>query len=163
GRFLHAPFGDRRCPGTRASGGHAGGNARPNLTNATLAASRLLYRGSPTAPCPKGASVSIDERHSPLRFIAAERLRGRVKRRARGGVWRGGFLFFTFFFVFLRGAVGPRAGKAGNFFGRARGRAPRNLCGTGGNMSANSPRQKQRGIGEGRADWARPRQRNRAP
>ena len=28
-------------------------------------------------------AVSIDERHSPLRFIAAERLRGRVKRRAR--------------------------------------------------------------------------------
>src|SRR5262249_32855788 len=31
-------------------------------------------------------AVSIDERHSPLRFIAAERLRGRVKRRARGGL-----------------------------------------------------------------------------
>src|SRR5262249_54431500 len=31
-------------------------------------------------------AVSIDERHSPLRFIAAERLRGRVKRRARGGM-----------------------------------------------------------------------------
>src|SRR5262249_37717280 len=33
-------------------------------------------------------AVSIDERHSPLRFIAAERLRGRVKRRARGGLGR---------------------------------------------------------------------------
>src|SRR5262245_2898765 len=35
-------------------------------------------------------AVSIDERHSPLRFIAAERLRGRVKRRARGGPRRNG-------------------------------------------------------------------------
>src|SRR5262249_58740184 len=31
------------------------GNARPSLTNATLAASRLLHRRSPTAPCSKGA------------------------------------------------------------------------------------------------------------
>src|SRR5262245_27096591 len=38
-------------------------------------------------------AVSIDERHSPLRFIAAERLRGRVKRRARGGLGRVGFLW----------------------------------------------------------------------
>src|SRR5262249_43249593 len=37
-------------------------------------------------------AVSIDERHSPLRFIAAERWRGRVKRRARGGLGRVGFL-----------------------------------------------------------------------
>src|SRR5262245_28698542 len=44
-------------------------------------------------------AVSIDERHSPLRFIAAERLRGRVKRRARGGVGRVGFLLSTFHVV----------------------------------------------------------------
>src|SRR5262245_44401974 len=55
GRFLQFPFGDRRCNRTRASVGNAGGNARPSLTNATLAASRLLHRGSPTAPCSKGA------------------------------------------------------------------------------------------------------------
>src|SRR5262249_18404219 len=45
---------------TRASVGNAGGNARPSLTNATLAASRLLqsrllHPRSPTAPCSKGA------------------------------------------------------------------------------------------------------------
>src|SRR5262249_25941106 len=131
GRFLQFPFGDRRCNRTRASVGNAGGNARPNLTNATLAASRLLHRRSPTAPCSKGAlaahrkkvgpifgprrglrlpawprlghnfandlAVSIDERHSPLRFIAAER--GRVKRRARGGLGRVGFLLSTFHVV----------------------------------------------------------------
>src|SRR6516164_5845057 len=44
-------------------------------------------------------AVSIDERHSPLRFIAAERLRGRVKRRARGGLGRVGFLLSTFHVV----------------------------------------------------------------
>src|SRR5262249_31842426 len=60
GRFLHFPIGDRRCNRTRASVGNAGGNARPSLTNATLAASRLLqsrllHRRSPTAPCSKGA------------------------------------------------------------------------------------------------------------
>src|SRR5262249_9476950 len=105
--------------------------ARPSLTNATLAASRLLHRRSPTAPCSKGALAahrkkvgrifgprrglrlpawprlghnfandlpgSIDERHSPLRFIAAER--GRVKRRARGGLGRVGFLLSTFHVV----------------------------------------------------------------
>src|SRR5262249_20557298 len=31
------------------------GSARSSLTNATLAASRLLHRRSPTAPCSKGA------------------------------------------------------------------------------------------------------------
>src|SRR5215472_7757922 len=44
-------------------------------------------------------AVSIDERHSPLRFIAAERLRGRVRRRARGGLGRVGFLLSTFHVV----------------------------------------------------------------
>src|SRR5262249_1501049 len=51
GGFLRFPVGDRRCNRTRASVGNAGGNARPSLTNATLAASRLLHRRSPTAPC----------------------------------------------------------------------------------------------------------------
>src|SRR5262245_51005990 len=55
GGFLRFPIGDRRCNRTRASVGNAGGNARPSLTNATLAASRLLHRRSPTAPCSKGA------------------------------------------------------------------------------------------------------------
>src|SRR5262249_3740821 len=45
-RFLRFPIGDRRCNRTRASVGNAGGNARPSLTNATLAASRLLHRGA---------------------------------------------------------------------------------------------------------------------
>src|SRR5262249_59249276 len=45
--FLQFPIGDRRCNRTRASVGNAGGNARPSLTNATLAASRLLHRRSP--------------------------------------------------------------------------------------------------------------------
>ena len=54
GRFLPFPIGDRRCKRTRASVGNAGGNARPSPTNATLAASRLLHRRSPTAPCSKG-------------------------------------------------------------------------------------------------------------
>src|SRR5262249_11923872 len=49
GGFLRFPIGDRRCNRTRASVGNAGGNARPSLTNATLAASRLLHRRSPTA------------------------------------------------------------------------------------------------------------------
>src|SRR5262249_22243482 len=53
GGFLRFPIGDRRCNRTRASVGNAGGNARPSLTNATLAASRLLHRRSPTAPCSK--------------------------------------------------------------------------------------------------------------
>src|SRR5215472_355385 len=44
GGFLRFPIGDRRCNRTRASVGNAGGNARPSLTNATLAASRLLAR-----------------------------------------------------------------------------------------------------------------------
>src|SRR5215469_14968342 len=55
GGFLRFPIGDRRCNRTRASVGNAGGNARPSLTNATLAAWRLLHRRSPTAPCSKGA------------------------------------------------------------------------------------------------------------
>src|SRR6516165_3668686 len=46
GRFLRFPIGDRRCNRTRASVGNAGGNARPSLTNVTLAASRLLHRGA---------------------------------------------------------------------------------------------------------------------
>src|SRR5262245_45721253 len=49
GGFLRFPIGDRRCNRTRASVGNAGRNARPSLTNATLAASRLLHRRSPTA------------------------------------------------------------------------------------------------------------------
>src|SRR5262249_54466218 len=49
GGFLRVPLDDRRCNRTRASVGNAGGNARPSLTNATLAASRLLHRRSPTA------------------------------------------------------------------------------------------------------------------
>ena len=48
GGFLQFPIGDRRRNRTRASVGNAGGNARPSLTNATLAASRLLHRRSPT-------------------------------------------------------------------------------------------------------------------
>ena len=44
GRFLQFPIGDRRCNRTRASVGNAGGNARPSLTNATLAPSPLLHR-----------------------------------------------------------------------------------------------------------------------
>src|SRR5262249_23509704 len=55
GGFLLFPIGDRRCNRTRASVGNAGGNARPSLTNATLAASRPLHRRSPTPPCSKGA------------------------------------------------------------------------------------------------------------
>ena len=55
GGFLPFPIGDRRCKRTRASVGNAGRNARPSLTNAILAASRLLHRRSPTAPCSKGA------------------------------------------------------------------------------------------------------------
>src|SRR5499427_1751202 len=47
GGFLRFPIGDRRCNRTRV--GNAGGNARPSLTNATLAAARLLHRRSPTA------------------------------------------------------------------------------------------------------------------
>src|SRR5215469_9927730 len=43
GRFLRFPIGDRRCNRTRASVSNAGGNARPSLTSATLAASRLLH------------------------------------------------------------------------------------------------------------------------
>jgi len=50
GGFLRFPIGDRRCNRTRACVGNAGGNARPSLTNATLAASRPLHRRSPTAP-----------------------------------------------------------------------------------------------------------------
>src|SRR5262245_46150819 len=45
-------------------------------------------------------AVSIDERHSPLRFIAAERLRGRVKRRDRGGLGRVGAFCFRRFMLF---------------------------------------------------------------
>src|SRR5262249_25517346 len=44
--------------------------------------------------------TNASERHSPLRFIAAERLRGRVERRARGGVWGVGFLLFTVYVFF---------------------------------------------------------------
>src|SRR5262245_34938340 len=61
GRFLLFPIGDRRCNRTRASVGNAGGNARPSLTNATLAASRLLHRRSPTAPCSKGALAAREK------------------------------------------------------------------------------------------------------
>src|SRR5262249_52715484 len=49
GGCLRFPIGDRRCNRTRASVGNAGGTARSSLTNATLAASRLLHRRSPTA------------------------------------------------------------------------------------------------------------------
>src|SRR5262249_10743099 len=48
GRFLLFPIGDRRCNRARASVSNAAGNAR-KFTNATLAASRLLHRRSPTA------------------------------------------------------------------------------------------------------------------
>src|SRR5262249_47127670 len=48
GGFLRFPIGDRRGNRTRASVGNAGGNARPSLTNATLAASPLLHRRPPT-------------------------------------------------------------------------------------------------------------------
>src|SRR5262245_62753273 len=58
GRFLQFPIGDRRCNRTRASVGNAGGNARPSLTNATLAASRQLHRRPPTAPCSKGLAAA---------------------------------------------------------------------------------------------------------
>src|SRR5262249_23939771 len=47
GRFLQFPIGDRRCNRTRASVGNAGGNARPSLTNATLAASNRRPRARP--------------------------------------------------------------------------------------------------------------------
>src|SRR6516225_942717 len=59
GRFLRFPIGDRRCNRTRASVGNAGGNARPSLTNATLAASRLLHRRSPTYRRRKSAKVVL--------------------------------------------------------------------------------------------------------
>src|SRR5215813_13333809 len=49
GGFLRFPIGDRRCNRTRVSVGNAGGNARPSLTNATLAASRLLRLSARTA------------------------------------------------------------------------------------------------------------------
>ena len=55
GRFLRFPIGDRRGNRTRASVSNAAANARPSLTNATLTASRLLHRRSPTARCSKGA------------------------------------------------------------------------------------------------------------
>ena len=58
GRFLRFPIGDRRCNRTRASVGNAGGNARPSLTNATLAASPLLHGRPPTAPCSKGLAAA---------------------------------------------------------------------------------------------------------
>src|SRR5262245_62796012 len=57
-RFLQFPIGDRRCNRTRASVGNGGGNARQSLTNATLAASRLLHRRSPTASCSKGLAAA---------------------------------------------------------------------------------------------------------
>src|SRR6516162_5440516 len=85
GGFLRFPIGDRRCNRTRASVGNAGGNARPSLTNATLAASRLLHRRSPTAPCSKGA-------------LAARR-----KKLAAFSALGGGFLHdFSLFFVAQR-------------------------------------------------------------
>src|SRR5262249_39594691 len=74
GGFLQFPIGDRRCNRTRASVGNAGGEGRPSLSKAS-------------------------ERHSPPRFIAPERLRGRVRRRARGGLGRVGFLLSTFHVV----------------------------------------------------------------
>src|SRR6516164_3844368 len=43
GGFLQFPIGDRRCKRTRASVSNAGGNARPSLTNATLAASGRIF------------------------------------------------------------------------------------------------------------------------
>src|SRR5262249_46622409 len=117
GRFLRFPIDVRRGTRMRASASKRPVTRAQALTNATLAVSRLLHRRSPTAPCSKGGlaahrkklaaawprlghnfandlAVSIDERHSPLRFIAAKRLRGRVKRRARGGLGRV-FMLFT--------------------------------------------------------------------
>src|SRR5262249_23058666 len=61
GGFLLFPIGDRRCNRTRASVGNAGGNARPSLTNATLAASRqsTLLPLSPSSPGANGNSTII--------------------------------------------------------------------------------------------------------
>src|SRR5262245_40448625 len=61
GGFLLFPIGDRRCNRTRASVGNAGGNARPSLTNATLAASRLLHRRS---PLPRALEMEWVRRHA---------------------------------------------------------------------------------------------------
>src|SRR5262249_36064184 len=72
GRFLQFPIGDRRCNRTRASVGNAGGNARPSLTNATLAASRLLHRRSPTAPCSKGALAAHRKKLAAFSALGGE-------------------------------------------------------------------------------------------
>src|SRR5262249_4303305 len=58
GGFLLVPVGDGRCDRRRGGVGNAGGNARQSLTNAPLAAARLLHRRSPTAPCSKGLAAA---------------------------------------------------------------------------------------------------------
>jgi len=79
---------DRRCNRTRASVGNAGGNARPSLTNATLAASRLLHRRSPTAPCSKGLAAAsrliVAAQIGALVPSAGDRGKGGARGRAGG-------------------------------------------------------------------------------
>src|SRR5262249_12257523 len=58
GRFLQFPIGDRRCNRTRASVGNAGGEARPSLTKAALAASGPPHCLAPPAPCLKGLAAA---------------------------------------------------------------------------------------------------------
>src|SRR6516164_9094255 len=85
GGFLRFPIGDRRCNRTRASVGNAGGNARPSLTNATLAAWRLLHRRSPTAPCSKGALAAHRKKLAAFSALGPPRTgEGRTRAKARG-------------------------------------------------------------------------------
>src|SRR5262249_32855071 len=79
GGFLLFPIGDRRCNRTRASVGNAGGNARPSLTNATLAASRLLHRRS---PLPRALEMEWVRPHDQYLSIA---LRGQNPHAALAG------------------------------------------------------------------------------
>src|SRR5262249_59352561 len=58
GRFLQFPIGDRRGTRMRASVSKRPVTRTQALTNATLAASRLLHRRSPTAPCSKGLAAA---------------------------------------------------------------------------------------------------------
>ena len=58
GRFLRFPIGDRRGTRMRASAGKRPVTRAQALTNATLAASPLLHRRSPTARCPKGLAAA---------------------------------------------------------------------------------------------------------
>src|SRR5262249_57508796 len=81
GGFLRFPIGDRRCNRTRASVGNAGGNARPSLTNATLAASRLLVRPSDRI----GAGDPLPHRRQDLGTSATRALAKKVERRPGAG------------------------------------------------------------------------------